>query len=184
VRLAVLLLAGLASGCGARLPGPARELPEPAAREADSGALRARGANLFEVRGCVACHTIGSGVRVGPDLSAVAGRREPDWIAAMIRRPDSMLERDPLAREVGEAYPATMPRLGIGTEDAIALAAFLADPSTPASTGVEAAGEGPGCPGRHGRQVRARRGSPHGCTTIDPTGGSAFVPTDGVPPRP
>ena len=46
----------------------------------------AHGKELYETKGCPACHTIGGGRLVGPDLAGVAERRDRDWIIAMIVR--------------------------------------------------------------------------------------------------
>jgi mono/diheme cytochrome c family protein len=84
-----------------------------------------RGADLFASRGCAACHSIGAGLRVGPDLAGILERREPEWVVGMITRPDSMLLHDPIARDLATEYRANMPRLGIEPEDARALVAFV-----------------------------------------------------------
>lgn len=119
-----------------------------------------RGEDLFRARGCAGCHSIGEGPRVGPDLAGLLERREPEWIVAMITRPDSMLRHDAIARDLGAEYGASMPRLGIVSEEASALLAYI---RTGESVGAEDSG-GPPCPrpgcghGRHGaRGMRGRR---------------------------
>lgn len=84
-----------------------------------------RGEDLFRTRGCAACHSIGGGARIGPDLAGLLERREPNWIVAMISRPDSMLRHDAIARDLGAEYGASMPRLGILPEEAGALVAYI-----------------------------------------------------------
>jgi len=133
------LAAALALACGAHVAAAGRPAIETGSGLSDAGRIE-RGADLFAERGCTACHTLGSGPLVGPDLSGIADRRERDWIVAMISRPDSMLERDPVARRVGSEYAARMPRLGIEPAEAVALAAFLAAAPEGGETGV---------PGRH-----------------------------------
>ena len=135
VRLAALLVCA----CGTRAAGPSATAPAPAvalASEAD------RGADLFASRGCAACHSTGAGLRVGPDLAGILERREPEWVVAMITRPDSMMCHDSIARDLATEYRATMPRLGIETDDARALLAYVAtrDEAMPGET------ESPGCP--------------------------------------
>ena len=119
-----------------------------------------RGKDLFRTRGCAGCHSIGEGPRVGPDLAGLLERREPEWIVAMIARPDSMLQHDAIARELGAEYRASMPRLGIAPEEASALLAYI---GTGESIGAEDSGSHP-CPrpwcghGHHGaRGMRGRR---------------------------
>jgi mono/diheme cytochrome c family protein len=60
-------------------------------------------AGLFNQH-CVKCHTIGAGDRVGPDLRGVVDRRDRDWLIAFIRQPSVMLDSDPIAIELLEAY--------------------------------------------------------------------------------
>lgn len=38
------------------------------------------GQALYEQRGCPACHTLGAGSLVGPDLRGVTERRDRDWL--------------------------------------------------------------------------------------------------------
>lgn len=115
----------------------------------------ATGAALFSTKGCVACHTIGGGVLVGPDLAGVSERREPAWLAAMIARPDSMLLDDPVAQALRAAYGTAMPRLGIATDEASALVAYLSsvgereEPSSPGHCPC------PRCTHGYGRNARA-----------------------------
>ncbi|MBK6285386.1 MAG: c-type cytochrome [Draconibacterium sp.] len=48
------------------------------------------GENLFKV--CAACHTIGKGRLVGPDLSRVYEKREQDWLIKYIRSSQKMVK--------------------------------------------------------------------------------------------
>lgn len=146
MRRSALLSALLVCACGARAVGPAGTAqPAPAVLAADAE----RGSDLFASRGCAACHSIGAGLRVGPDLAGILERREPEWVVAMITRPDSMLRHDPSARDLAAEYGATMPRLGIGPEDARAILAFV---ETRDGGAPEATPRSCSCPGcRHRR---------------------------------
>src|ERR1700681_523869 len=56
-----------------------------------------KGAYLFQTR-CSACHTIGQGDSLGPDLLGVTAVRTRDWLAGMIAEPNQMLsKKDPAA---------------------------------------------------------------------------------------
>jgi protein SCO1 len=60
----------------------------------------APGEDLFRTR-CAACHTIGRGDGVGPDLAGVTERRDRPWLARWIRDPQKLIdEGDPLAVEL------------------------------------------------------------------------------------
>ncbi len=43
---------------------------------------------------CLACHTIGQGKKLGPDLAGVTKRRSDDWLAKWLKSPEKMLESD------------------------------------------------------------------------------------------
>ena len=95
------------------------------------------GQAIFEQK-CVACHTIGGGITVGPDLQGVTERRDRDWLIRWIIEPDKMLaEGDPIATELlAEFNNIVMPPLGLSDADAEALMAYLENPG---STGTAVA---------------------------------------------
>src|SRR5215475_3201268 len=51
---------------------------------------------IFSTR-CMACHTFGKGVKIGPDLKGVTQRRELAWIIKMVRSSSTMVGSDPIA---------------------------------------------------------------------------------------
>lgn len=87
--------------------------------------LAERGEDLFQSSGCVACHRIGGGRLVGPDLAGVTERRSYDWTMAMITNPDSMLRRDSIAQALLEEYFTPMSNQGVTAEEARALWEYL-----------------------------------------------------------
>jgi protein SCO1/2 len=77
---------------------------------------------------CAACHTIGHGDKIGPDLKNVATVRDHGWLARYITEPDKMLAAgDPIATALHAQYRATMPNLRVGDRDLAALLEFLGD---------------------------------------------------------
>ncbi|MGH8433070.1 MAG: SCO family protein [Pseudomonas sp.] len=76
---------------------------------------------------CAACHTIGQGEALGPDLKGVTSRRDKDWLRRFIKAPDQMLEqKDPTAMELFVRYnQVRMPNLRLGDEDVEALIRYL-----------------------------------------------------------
>src|SRR6185369_8493888 len=87
------------------------------------------GGHLFDQR-CAACHTIGGGDAIGPDLSGVTGRRDRAWLERYLAAPDKMLaERDPIATALFARYKAVrMPNLHLGEDDIAALLSYLQSP--------------------------------------------------------
>jgi len=43
---------------------------------------------------CLACHSIGQGKKLGPDLAGVSKRRSADWLTKWLKSPEKMLETD------------------------------------------------------------------------------------------
>lgn len=61
---------------------------------------------------CAACHTIGRGTLIGPDLKGVTVRRERDWLIHFIGAPNEMRARkDPIALELARQYKVLMPKV-------------------------------------------------------------------------
>jgi len=85
-----------------------------------------KGAYVFRSR-CSACHTIGKGDGVGPDLAGVTTRRERAWLARYVTEPDRVLaEGDPIATALVAKYKnITMPNLRLDHEEIAAVLSFL-----------------------------------------------------------
>jgi protein SCO1/2 len=81
---------------------------------------------------CAACHTVGGGDRVGPDLRGVTARREHDWLTTFIANPIKMLaKKDPAALELAQRFPGVrMPFLGLSPGDIADLIAYLDSETT------------------------------------------------------
>ncbi len=133
---ALVFCAAFCVGCGGGETESAADSPatetQPAAEESPAAAggtvdasLAATGQGLFTSRGCTACHTIGSGRLVGPDLAGVTGRRADAFIVGMVMNPDSMLANDADAKQMLAEYYTPMTNQGITAEDAQALLAYL-----------------------------------------------------------
>lgn len=94
--------------------------------------LAEAGEEQFEARGCVACHTVGEGRLVGPDLAGVTERRTYTWAMAMITNPDSMLRTDSIARRLLSEYFTPMSNQGVTPEQAQAIWEYLREEDTEA----------------------------------------------------
>jgi len=84
------------------------------------------GKKLFTSKGCVACHTIGKGKLVGPDLKGVVGRRGVDWIERWLHDPPGMIASDSVAKALRKEYPIEMPNLQLTAEEIRGLVNYLA----------------------------------------------------------
>jgi mono/diheme cytochrome c family protein len=85
------------------------------------------GRTLFQQK-CVACHTVGGGEGVGPDLAGVTARRDGPWLTRWIGAPDRLLaDGDPIAKELLAKYNnVPMPNMALTDAEVDALVAYLA----------------------------------------------------------
>lgn len=87
---------------------------------------------------CAACHTIGHGDKIGPDLQGVAGVRDHDWLVRFITSPEKVIsEKDPIATALYQKYKqVNMPNLHLSPSDMKELVDFLERQSAPAAKEV------------------------------------------------
>jgi protein SCO1 len=106
--------------------------PQPGTSSTDVAQLRApdTGTFIFQSR-CSACHSIGKGDSVGPDLAGVTTRRDRDWLVRYLRAPDQMLaEKDPIATELFAKYKnVRMPNLRLSEGEIAILLGFVQEQS-------------------------------------------------------
>ena len=85
-----------------------------------------KGQYLYTTR-CAACHTIGHGDKVGPDLLGVTNVRDLKWLRRIISEPDKLIEeKDPIATALFTKYgQVRMPRLGLADMDVDTLIEYM-----------------------------------------------------------
>ncbi len=119
-----------------------------------------KGQYFFSTR-CGACHTVGHGDKIGPDLIGVTSVRDHAWLTRFVMTPDKVLEeKDPIATALFEQYKKIlMPNLRMGNEDTEAVLDYLARETA--------------------AQAKAKaKGSE--TTTAQPTGAAVSVPPTGA----
>lgn len=85
-----------------------------------------KGEEIFKQK-CTACHKIGGGKLVGPDLKGVTARREEAWLKRQIKTPDVLIaEKDPIALEnLKASNNVPMAPLGLSDAEVQAVIDFL-----------------------------------------------------------
>ena len=80
----------------------------PATATSPTDPVAVRGKLAFESK-CLACHSVGGGDKLGPDVYGVTRRREESWLVRWMKNPEKMLETDPVAKEMLARYKVPMP---------------------------------------------------------------------------
>jgi len=77
---------------------------------------------------CAACHTIGRGDAIGPDLKHVTTTRDRDWLGTFIVTPDKLFAaHDPIAETLlGKFKQVRMPNLALTDHDGAVLMDYIA----------------------------------------------------------
>jgi mono/diheme cytochrome c family protein len=87
------------------------------------------GAAIFASK-CSACHTIGKGKTVGPDLKGITTKESHDWLVKWVSSPSTVIKSgDPTATQLVKQYPVQMPDLGLSTADVDAVLGYIAQQS-------------------------------------------------------
>jgi protein SCO1 len=104
---------------------------KPVKSYAEAPALKFADGEYEFKKNCAACHTIGKGDSLGPDLRGVTTRRDRKWLMRMITDPHRLIEeKDPVALALQAQYKQVrMPFLGLAESDAALMIEYLAKES-------------------------------------------------------
>ncbi len=75
-----------------------------------------KGKLAFESK-CLACHSIGGGDKLGPDLYGVSKRRHDAWLTKWLKSPEQMLQSDADAKTMLDKYKLPMPNQNLADEE-------------------------------------------------------------------
>jgi mono/diheme cytochrome c family protein len=91
-----------------------------------------KGKTIFDSQ-CSVCHTVGGGIKLGPDLKGVTGLRSEGWLKDFISNPDHMIKSgDPAAnRLLKEFHGLEMPTLGLSAEQVGDIIAYFQSTAPP-----------------------------------------------------
>ncbi len=100
-----------------------------------------KGEQIFQ-QYCTACHTVGKGDLVGPDLKGVTALRPRAWLEQWIAAPDQMLaKKDPIATALLQQFHGVaMPNFHLSALDIDDVLAYLATAAPGAATQAAAPG--------------------------------------------
>lgn len=86
---------------------------------------------------CAACHTVGGGKLVGPDLQGVTKKRTEDWIVSFVKSAADLGATDADAKAMIAEYGYPMPNQNLPDADIKAISSYIAANSPEESAGDE-----------------------------------------------
>jgi len=91
---------------------------------------------------CSACHSIGKGRLVGPDLKDVHTKRKEDWIIKFVKGSQALIKSgDADAKAIFDEYNMVMPDQNLSDADIKAVIAYIGEQSGGAAASTEPAAE-------------------------------------------
>lgn len=106
----------IAADDGKNVPAGDPEHNNVPATAAPTEPLAQQGKLDFESK-CLACHSIGGGDKLGPDLLGTTQRHGEDWLKRWLKSPSEMLKNDATAKALLEKYKVPMPDQGLSDKE-------------------------------------------------------------------
>jgi nitrite reductase (NO-forming) len=94
------------------------------ATDAPNEPVAQRGKLDFESK-CLACHSIGGGDKLGPDLYGITKRRPDDWLRRWMKNPEQMLQTDADAKKMLEKWKLPMPNQNLTDQEVTQYLAYF-----------------------------------------------------------
>ncbi len=66
---------------------------------------------------CLACHSIGGGDKLGPDLLGTTRRHDDAWLTRWLKAPEQMMQTDAKAKAMLEKWKIPMPNQGLSDDE-------------------------------------------------------------------
>ena len=86
------------------------------ATSAPSDPVAVNGKLSFESK-CLACHSIGGGDKLGPDVYGVSKRRSDAWLTRWLKAPEEMVKTDGDAKAMLDKYKVPMPDQNLSDQE-------------------------------------------------------------------
>lgn len=74
---------------------------------------------------CLACHSVGQGDKMGPDVLGVTKRRTDEWLMRWLMAPEKMLTTDAAAKAMLDKYKVPMPNQNLSEAESMQLVKYF-----------------------------------------------------------
>ena len=88
--------------------------------------LTAQDGQAIFKQNCGACHTVGKGKLVGPDLAGVNTKRSAEWITSFVKNAEAFGQKDADAKAIIQEYGYPMPPQSVSDGDIATIIDYIA----------------------------------------------------------
>jgi len=75
-----------------------------------------KGKLAFESK-CLACHSVGGGDKLGPDVLGTTKRHDAAWLTRWLKSPEQMMQNDATAKALLDKWKVPMPNQGLSDDE-------------------------------------------------------------------